>query len=64
MVFVFPLELVVQRLKIKMCLAKFGKYTECFDYRITMDLIFLTLVFLSYLWIEVLLKIEALCFVL
>lgn len=48
MVFVFPPELVVQRLKIKMCLAKFEKYTECFDYRITMDLIFLTLVFLSY----------------
>lgn len=40
MVFVFPPELGFQTLKIKMCLAKFGKYTECFDYRITMDLTF------------------------
>ena len=40
MVFVFPPVYVVQKLKIKVCLAKFGKYAECFDYRITMDLIF------------------------
>lgn len=40
MVVVFPPGLVVQKLKIKICLAKFGKYTDCFDYRIRMDLIF------------------------
>lgn len=37
MVFVFPPELVVQKLKIKIYLAKCGEYTECFDCRIRVD---------------------------